>query len=154
MRRLLLSFLFCSSSAVAAPVMNTPPPQPTLTASSEIELFKLDEEVVIEGKSIKAQPSAMASALMDRLIPPRKIDGPDPEYTQQAFDRGVEGSMSVECIIGADGRVRNCKAVKSLPFMANAVIAALEARTYRPAALDGKPIDVDYTFRLHFKLPQ
>jgi len=128
---------------------------PVAAPSEELALFKLDEEVEVGGAGGKAHSSVASSALANgRLIPPHKIAGPDPDYTQQAFDHEIEGDMAVECIVGANGHVSKCKALKSLPFMTNAVIDALEARTYAPAQLDGKPIDVDYTFHLHFKLPQ
>ena len=158
---LLTSLMLSAATPAAAPSAGTTTgaaaPAPA-APSEELELFKLDEEVVIDGKAAKASAApttaAGAALISGRLTPPRKLDGPNPEYTQAALDHEVEGAMAVECIVGADGHVRKCKALKTLPFMEGAVIDALEARTYAPAALDGKPIDVDYTFHLHFKLPQ
>jgi protein TonB len=50
--------------------------------------------------------------------------------------------------------VRNCRVMKSLPFMDRAVITALEQRRYSPALLHGQPIEVDYTFKIKLSLPQ
>lgn len=141
----------------------TPAPAPKSSTGDELALFKMDEEVVIDGKAkagastakaTSAAGAAAAAVAAGHLVPPHRISGPDPEYTSQAYDHEVEGAMAVECIVGADGHVRKCKAIKTLPFMERAVIDALEARTYAPAELDGKAIDVDYTFHLQFKMPQ
>jgi protein TonB len=56
--------------------------------------------------------------------------------------------------VNTDGRVHDCRVVKSLPFMDRAVIEALEKRRYTPATQGGKPIDVDYTFRITLRLPE
>jgi eukaryotic-like serine/threonine-protein kinase len=44
--------------------------------------------------------------------------------------------------------------VKILPFMDRSVIEALERRRYKPATLGGRPIAVDYTFRIKMSLPR
>jgi protein TonB len=50
--------------------------------------------------------------------------------------------------------VNGCRVLKSVPFMDRAAIDALEKWRYKPYAVDGKPVDVDYTFRIKLVLPQ
>jgi protein TonB len=88
------------------------------------------------------------------MTPPKKISGPDPEYTRQAMEHEVEGQMLVKCIVTAEGRVHHCRIVQSLPFMDRAVVEALEHRKYTPALFQGRPIDVDYTFKIKMTLPR
>jgi len=88
------------------------------------------------------------------MIGPAMISGPQPEYTQEAIERGVQGQMTVRCVIGHDGSVRNCRVLKGLPFMNASVIEALERRRYQPATTHGKPVDVYYTFNLRLVLPR
>ena len=83
---------------------------------------------------------------------PTIISGPPPEYTQDAIDREVEGLMVVRCVVTVEGLVHSCKVLKSLPFMDRAVIDSLQKRRYKPATLQGKPIDVLYTFNIRLKL--
>jgi protein TonB len=90
----------------------------------------------------------------DTMTPPQKLSGPDPQYTSQALEKEIEGLMIVKCVVGTQGQVRNCRVVKSLPFMDRAVIDALEHRRYSPALLRGQPIEVDYTFKIKLTLPQ
>jgi len=89
------------------------------------------------------------------MTPPRRISGPDPEYTLQALQNDVQGSMVVKCIVTLEGTVHGCRILQGLPFMGRAVIEALERRRYLPARLsDGRPVEVDYTFRIRLQLPQ
>jgi len=89
----------------------------------------------------------------DTMTMPSMVSGPDPEYTPDAVERGIEGSMQVRCVITADGQVRSCKVLKGQPFMNGAVVGALERRKYQPALAQGKPVDVYYTFNIRLKLP-
>jgi protein TonB len=93
-----------------------------------------------------------APAFSGRMVPPRFLSGPTPAYTQKAIEREVEGVMEVRCVVGTDGRVRECQVLRSLPFMDRAVIEALEQRRYVPATLGGENVDVYYRFRLPFRL--
>ena len=84
---------------------------------------------------------------------PAMISGPDPEYTQEAVERGVQGRMTVRCVVAHDGSVRGCRVLKGLPFMNASVVEALQRRRYEPATVQGKPVDVYYTFNLRLALP-
>jgi protein TonB len=97
---------------------------------------------------------ALASGAAGRMVPPKFLSGPTPQYTEKAIEREVEGVMEVRCIVDTDGRVRDCQVLKSLPFMDRAVIQALEQRRYVPATLGGDRVDVYYRFRLPFRLAE
>ncbi len=77
-----------------------------------------------------------------------KISGPDPEYTQKALEHEVEGVMLVKCVLTVEGAVHSCRVRKSLPFMDRAVVDALERRRYKPYMLNGKPAEIDFTFKI------
>jgi TonB family protein len=82
------------------------------------------------------------------------VSGPDPAYTRAALDREVEGLMVVACVVTREGLVRDCRVLQGLPHMDAAVVQALERRRYRPATLDGQPVEVTYHFRLNLRLPR
>jgi TonB family protein len=126
------------------------------------------EGVVVKGRRIKVRlllmpeprpapppPAPVAvefdQSTMDGLA---IISGPEPEYTQEAIERGVQGQMTIRCVVAHDGSVRGCRVLKGLPFMNASVVDALERRRYHPATLQGKPVDVFYTFNLRLALPQ
>jgi protein TonB len=88
------------------------------------------------------------------LPAPKMLSGPDMPYPLQALEHEIEGVMVVRCIITATGHVQDCRVMQSLPFMDRDVLDTLEQRVYAPATSNGQPIDIDYTFKLHFALPQ
>jgi periplasmic protein TonB len=98
-------------------------------------------------------PRAPVEFQESQMAAPVKVSGPDPQYTQKALDREVQGLMIVKCVVNVEGQVYDCRVLKSLPFMDRAVVEALEKRRYKPATLGGKPIAVDYTFRIKLTLP-
>jgi len=88
------------------------------------------------------------------MPPPAGISGPAIEYTQSALEREVQGRMVVKCGVTIEGVVRECRVIQNLPFMDRVVIEALERRRYKPALLQDRPIEVDYTFKIRLNLPQ
>lgn len=82
---------------------------------------------------------------MDR---PKKISGRDPEYSREALAAGVDGMMIVRCVIELDGKLADCKVIKSLPYMENAVLSALATHRYTPVMFQGRPQRVNYTFNI------
>ena len=90
----------------------------------------------------------------ETMTPPKVLSGPNPEYTEKALEREVEGLMVVKCVVTVEGAVHDCRVVQTLPFMDRAVITALEHRRYSPALLQGKPVEVNYTFKIRLTLPR
>ena len=80
------------------------------------------------------------------------VSGPNPQYTEKALEREVQGTVVVKCVVSVDGKIHDCRILRGLPFMDRAVIEALEKRRYTPATQGGRPIEVDYTFKLTLKL--
>ncbi|QSQ19740.1 energy transducer TonB [Pyxidicoccus parkwayensis] len=85
---------------------------------------------------------------------PEKISGPTPEYTREALEARVAGTMIVKCVVTVEGRVERCRIIKPLPHMDKAVMDALTSSRYKPVTFQGRPVQVDYTFTLNFKLPR
>ena len=90
----------------------------------------------------------------DRMTRPVKLSGPDPEYTDQAIEHEIQGTVVVKCVVTTEGIVKQCRVLHSLPFMDKVVVDALLRRRYSPAMVQGKPIEVDFTFTIRLKLPE
>ncbi|HEX8704053.1 MAG TPA: TonB family protein [Myxococcaceae bacterium] len=113
-----------------------------------------------ETGSIAAPATGGLASASNRIIPygdgmsrPEQLSGKDIAYTRAALDARVEGTMVVKCTITKAGRVENCRTVKGLPHMEQAVIQALESRTYKPILYQGQPVSVEYVFRVRLTLP-
>jgi TonB family protein len=101
----------------------------------------------------------LAQQKKDAVVPfgpgmerPKKKSGPDPTYTREAREAKVEGKMMVQCVVQLDGRLTDCKVLKSLPFMEQSVLGALARQQWEPATSNGKALPVLYTIALTFKL--
>jgi hypothetical protein len=74
-------------------------------------------------------------------------------YTPQALEARIEGTMIVRCIITVDGRVERCVVLKTLPFLEQAVLDSLYTSRYTPVMYQGKPVAVGYTFSMKLVPP-
>jgi protein TonB len=74
-------------------------------------------------------------------------------YTREARDAQVQGLMMVKCSVLADGTVKNCRMIKSLQFLSDAVLDRLSHMKMKPATFEGQPVAIDYVFTFNFKLP-
>ena len=76
------------------------------------------------------------------------------EYTEQARVARVEGTMLAKCVITREGQVRDCRILKGMAHMDEAVIESLESRRYSPVYFQGSPVSVSYVFTIRLKLPR
>jgi protein TonB len=82
----------------------------------------------------------------------RPIPSPDnvpPRYTREALEAKIEGLMLVKCVITTEGHLENCRIIKPLPHMAEAVLTALKAWRFAPVMFQGRPVSVDYVIPVH-----
>ena len=84
---------------------------------------------------------------------PSMTGGRDPIYTKEALAARVEGLMIVRCTINVTGAITNCRVIKELPHMKQAVLDALYSRRYTPVLFNGQPVNVDYVFNIKLVLP-
>jgi serine/threonine-protein kinase len=90
----------------------------------------------------------------DGMTPPAlENEGQPIRYTREALAAKVEGSMIVKCLITTAGEVHNCRVIKAVPLMRDAVVESLQSRKYAPITYQGKPVAVDYVFNIRLVLP-
>ncbi|MGC9971409.1 MAG: M56 family metallopeptidase [Bryobacteraceae bacterium] len=75
-----------------------------------------------------------------------------PAYPLLARQDRVTGVVRVEATIGADGRVRKAAAISGPPLLRQAAVEAVIQWVYRPALLDGKPVEVVTQVDVNFTL--
>ena len=131
-----------------APIVRPNPPEVTLTAVS------------------KADPTVKASVII-RLVkrtsfyvpgvvtPPRLLNAPEPEYTEQARGSNSQGTCTVELIVEEDGLPSHIRLLKSIGTgLDEEAIAAVQKWKFEPALKDGHPVQVKLTVEVHFHLNQ
>lgn len=111
-----------------------------------------------------AEGLAAALDQIEKLLrSPRRIVGPanaprvlrrvNPHYPNAARKAGIQGSVSLEVLIDASGKVKEAKVVDPLPYgLDKAALEAVRQWEFEPVVVDGTPvpawIDVVIAFRL------
>lgn len=93
-----------------------------------------------------ARPKTDDSA--SKTIPAEIISKPTPAYTEEARNLRIEGSVIVEAVFEASGRIRIVRVVQGLGHgLDESAVHAAEQIHFKPAKHDGQP--ADYTALVH-----
>jgi TonB family protein len=79
---------------------------------------------------------------------PRRIAGRSPHTTRQVRQEHRSGTVSVRCILGADGLLRDCAVGQSVPGMDEEVLDAAASRRYEPATWGGNPVEIPFEIQI------
>jgi protein TonB len=76
----------------------------------------------------------------------------NPVYPQIAQQTRVQGVIVMEAIISKEGSIESLRTVSGHPLLFQAAIDAVKQWKYRPATLNGEPVDVITTITVTFTL--
>ncbi len=99
-------------------------------------------------------PDAIYDSLGSGVTAPRAVYAPDPQYTDHARKKKINGTVIVSMIVGSDGVVRDPKVIKSLDKeLDKQALLAVSGWKFEPATKDGKPVafrtKVETQFRIY-----
>ncbi|HYM77394.1 MAG TPA: TonB family protein [Candidatus Dormibacteraeota bacterium] len=103
--------------------------------------------------SVPATLPASGPRLSEGVVGPTLVHKVDPNYPLQARTQRLNGKVTLDATIGADGLVQEVKVVSGSPLLAAAATAALRQWRYRPALLNGSPVAVQKEITFVFTLP-
>jgi len=83
---------------------------------------------------------------------PTKTKDVQPVYPAIAQSARVQGVVSLEAIIGPDGRVIGVKVLRSIPLLDQAAMDAVRRWEFTPTFLNGVPVPVIMTLTVNFTL--
>ena len=84
---------------------------------------------------------------------PQPVSTPDPEYTEEARRAKTEGTCILWLIVDAAGHPRDIRIVRGLGFgLDTKAIEAVKQWRFEPAQKDGKPVNVQISVEVGFKL--
>jgi TonB family protein len=86
------------------------------------------------------------------IVPPKLVKKVQPEYPAEAREKGIEGTVKLQVIVRKDGTVTVQNVVEGDPALSPAAIEAVRQWHYEPWQLNGKPIDLQTTIEVTFKL--
>jgi serine/threonine-protein kinase len=140
------------------PAESLAPSTPTSKAGAEAD--SAAAETTGSG-AVPVLPANVLAAAGNKPLPygegmsrPEQLEGKEITYTREALAARVQGTMLVKCTITREGRVQNCRVLKSLPLMEQAVLEALKSRVYKPILYKGQPVAVDYVFNIKLQMPR
>ena len=92
--------------------------------------------------------------LPDRSVtPPHAIFVLDPEYTEQARKKKINGTVVVSLTVTVDGTTRDIKVVKGVGYgLDEKAVEAVSRWKFSPALRNGQPIEKDITAEVAFHL--
>jgi protein TonB len=89
--------------------------------------------------------------------PPRPLKQSRPVYPQEAFNKGVEGTVLVEILIDSQGRVARARVIQSVPLLEAAALQTVYKWVFQPALKHGRPVatiaHIPVTFRIYSNVP-
>ena len=85
--------------------------------------------------------------------PPKAIYSPNPEYSEKARRKKIQGVVVLGVVVNPDGTVRDATVVQSLePGLDKQALAAVSKWKFQPATKDGKPVAVHVMVETNFRL--
>jgi len=145
------------------PAESLAPPTPVPTAAPAAKAASPSDDAVPAGvgAAVPMIPANVLASAGNKPLPygegmsrPEQLDGKEIAYTREALAARIQGTMLVKCTITKAGRVENCRVLKPLPHMEQAVLEALTSRVYKPILYQGQAVAVDYVFNLKLALPK
>jgi len=106
-------------------------------------------EVGVDGGTVGGTPGGVLGGViggtgdgpvMDYDQPPRLLKQTRPVYPQEAFIKKVEGVVTLEIVIGVDGKVGRARVLRSIPQLDAAAIQTVRQWLFSPAVKAGRPV--------------
>jgi protein TonB len=133
-----------------------PPPRPP---EGQVQSTQTDRSFVDTGFHAEAEPARQAEPPAPPPAPVRKaarlLSGDlEPPYPSSERIAGTEGSVTVRLAIGPDGKVVRAEKVRATSdaFFQATQRHALRNWRFKPATLDGRPVESSTVMTVHFKL--
>lgn len=98
--------------------------------------------------------TAKAYSAKDVTTKPRILEKPEPQYTDEARNHQITGTVVLRCVFAANGRVTNIVPTRALRYgLTRKAMNAASAIRFIPATKDGHPVSMymqlEYNFNLY-----
>jgi TonB family protein len=129
-----------------APLMLTLPETP-ISASGSVAIRSRGVVPVPPGAAKSAQEGRhLQIGQLTNLV--------EPVYPPEAQKRGIEGTVKLHAVIGADGTIQSLEPRSGPEPLIQAAMTAVRQWKYNPTTLNGKPIETQEDVSFAFRLPK
>lgn len=116
-------------------------------------VFCFDRGVTPDMASHAPVPTSAPRAV-GAIVPPRPLDAPQPRYTEVAREATFSGSSILWLIVDERGRPAEIYVASPVGYgLDDKAVNSLASWRFRPAQLNGKPVRVQMTVEINFKMP-
>ena len=107
-----------------------------------------------DAASFECQDSGVLQSSKDPSVKsPRPLHTPEPMYSKTARHKKIQGIVKLSVVVEADGRIRTATVLQSLePSLDANAIEAVKNWKFAPATKDGRPVAVQMTLEIDFRL--
>lgn len=143
---------YASSSAIKYLQLSPDMSRSTQWEANERADLLVDFERLSRGAAIEGLGEVVPSA--EATTKARILRKPEPQYTQEARENQITGTVILRAILGLDGRVHAIVPIKSLPNgLTGKCILVAHQIVFEPATKNGQPVSVlvqiEYNFNLY-----
>lgn len=126
----------------------------TATAAVCIGLLSADpQQPAGPDKTGADKPAAAPYRVGQGVSAPRLLDRVQPEYTDEARDGKIEGTVLLRVVIGTDGKAHHINVIRNLDAGLDLkAVEAVQKWTFAPGEKDGIPVDVQAQIEVNFRL--
>jgi len=96
-----------------------------------------------EPRRIRVGGNVQAATLINQVMP---------QYPMIARTAHVSGTVVLHAVVGKDGTIKELEYVSGPPLLMKSAMDAVKEWRYRPALLNGEPVEVDTTINVVFHL--
>ena len=107
----------------------------------------------IDIRSIDSTLSNPPTPTGGQIKEPRLISSTAPIYPGWALSERIHGTVVIDALVDATGKVKDMKAISGPPPLIQAAMDALRKWKYEAARLNGQPIEVHTNVQINFSLP-
>ena len=127
-------------------VFRLPPPADSEADSEDDAGMQPAASIEPEGEQVlQLTPAAAEGSLLHRV---------EPEYPDDARRQGIQGPVVLEVHVGADGGVQDVQVVSGPEPLIAASTKAVKQWRFKPRDINGRPVEMQTTVTLNFRLPQ
>ena len=135
--------------------LGPPPPPEGTEEAAPLEAPVCEFEATITPAGMEPlKPVEGGASPPPGVRPPQPLLALMPPYPDEAVRKGLEGEVSLDILVGKDGRPLRARATgeKGLEPLAKPVLEAVRSWRFKPALRDGKPVEAVVRVRFKFSL--
>ena len=136
----------------AATASIEPPPVLAVQQSSLAGGNLLGDAVRTAGPAMPEVPGAAVANRGGQVEPARLLSSPAAVYPEQARLQRIQGTVIIDVLVDATGKVTPLKAISGPALLQIAALKALAAWKYSPALSGGHPVDSHVQVKVDFRL--